>query len=86
MTSIDTSTLKSLGFKKTYVPTEVSGCDEPFSYWCLDIGSLCLITQASDEVVDGAWKVYLFNSDDFEFTDSTLLSDFITICNKSLKK
>lgn len=83
---IDNTLLRLLGFKRTNVPTRVSGDDKPFSYWCLDIGSLALITNASDEVVDGAWKVYLFNSEDFEFTDGISLTEFIGICNRTLKK
>lgn len=50
-----------------------------FYYYTLDIGSLCLITNANDEINNDFWTVELFEHDDFIFEDLQQLKLFITI-------
>lgn len=82
---IDTQVLQELNFEMTHVTAEDSG-DKPFDYWCLDLPGISLITNASDEVVDGGWKVYLFDNDEFVFYDAETLIEFVNVCNKVVSK
>ena len=38
-----------LGFERNDVPKEQSGDDHDFHYYTLDIGDICIITNANDE-------------------------------------
>jgi len=74
-----------LGFKKTIVPTEISGSPSEWYYYTLDIGDLCLITSASDEIKDDNWYCHFFESDNFKIDNETDLRDLITILKRMLK-
>ncbi len=65
--------LIELGFERVDETPETFGSELDWYYYTLDIGidkfnQLCLITQSSDEVKNGEWKVYIFDNDSFEFT------------------
>ena len=78
--------LIQLGFEKEDVTAEDVGTDNDFYYYTLDIEDLCLITNASDEVVDDKWKVYIFDYNGFEFTDLLKLVKFIKALQSAVKK
>ena len=82
---IDDKLLGDLGFRFEFVPEEVSG-GMPFSYWCLDLASsFSLITNASDEIVDGAWTVYLFDGSEIAITNGRDLIDLVNIIRRNTK-
>lgn len=74
--------LIKLGFEK-----EV---DEDYYYYTLEIGnhldSFCLITNASDDLVDNEWLVYIFDYECIEFKDYHELNTLINILHKNTKR
>ena len=78
--------LIQLGFERENVTAEEAGTDNDFYYYTLDIEDLCLITNASDEVVNDEWKVFIFDYNGFEFTDLLQLVKFIKALQSAVKK
>ena len=77
--------LIELGFEKHDETPESSGDDKDWHYYTLDIEDLCLITDASDEIKDDNWKVYIWNYEGFEFTKIEKLKSFIDILKSAVK-
>tara|TARA_Y100000758_G_scaffold289344_1_gene242076 strand:+ start:820 stop:1050 length:231 start_codon:yes stop_codon:yes gene_type:complete len=67
--------LEQLGFEINLVTAEESG-SKPFTYYTLDIGSFCLITNEKEP-----YFVEIFNEDDFRFNDIKELKSLIDILN-----
>jgi hypothetical protein len=60
MKTIQKEDLLKLGFNETFVPFEESG-DSPYFYYTYDMNNDCiLISNCSDEVIDG-FSIELFN-------------------------
>jgi hypothetical protein len=78
-------TLTHLGFEKFSETPESSGSDNDWYYYTLDIGSLCLITQSSDEVVNG-WEVSVFDDDSVKITDPNELMILIGVLTRNKVK
>ena len=78
-------TLTHLGFEKHSETPESSGCDTDWHYYTLNIGSLCLITQASDTVVDG-WEVEIFDDSSVKITDPNELMILIGVLTRNKVK
>ena len=74
-----------LGFEKTIVTAEESGSPKDWYYYSLDIGSLSLLTSASDEIVDGNWYCYFIESDDFKMDNEEDLRDLVRILRIAFK-
>lgn len=51
----------------------------PYHYYTYDVGSLCLISQANDEVKNDEWYVEIFESNSIRFTSRTELEIFMTL-------
>jgi hypothetical protein len=73
--------LKKLGFKKKNISVEESG-DFPFSYFVLDIGDFCLISNTD---MDDLF-IEVFNSDQFKFTNLDDLTILIEILKDNVRK
>ena len=76
--------LIELGFEKCFGEP-----DEPvWYYYTYDFGnrSFSLITNASDEVVDGKWVVDVFEDDSISFTDKEDIQQLIKVIEKNTKK
>jgi len=74
-----TDKLKNLGFSKIHVSAEESGND-PFDYFVLEIGDICLISNGSDEWDFDGVIVNLFDSSKFAWLipeNLELLESFI---------
>jgi len=71
-----------LGFEKIIVPVEQSGSPQDWYYYALDIGGICLLTSASDEINDDNWCCYLFEEESFKITDETDLVDLLNLLKK----
>jgi len=50
-----------LGFEMQHETAENSGADKDWYYYTMDIGDICLITNASDEAVKSGWEVSIFD-------------------------
>jgi len=74
-----------LGFEKPIVTAEESGSPNDWHYYSLDIGNLCLLTSSSDEIVDGNWYCYFFESDDFKIDNEEDLRDLVRILRIAFK-
>ena len=55
-------TFISLGFEMNVVHPEESGLDYTFYYYTLDIGDICLISNADDEAAKNGWECAVFDS------------------------
>ena len=53
---------KELGFERNDVSMQESGHDNDFYYYTLDIGDICIITNANDEAEQNGWEAYIFDS------------------------
>lgn len=76
--------LVALGFEKCFGEP-----DEPdWYYYTYDFGngSFSLITNASDELVDGKWVVEVFEDTNIRFTDIEELTNLIGIIERNTVK
>ena len=53
---------EQLGFEKVVVTMEESGHDADFYYYTMDIGDICLMSNADDEASEKGWEAYIFDS------------------------
>ena len=75
--------LIALGFKKNFSEPD----KQDWYYYTYDFGrGLSLITNASDELVDGKWFVEVFEEDRIKFTNSSDIMALIDIINRNTKK
>ena len=60
---------------------------DPFYYFTYDFGKgFSLITNASDELVDGKWVVEVFEEPNIRFTTSSDVMALIDLINRNIKK
>lgn len=71
--------LIKLGFKRTNVLIEESGCDHDFYYYTLDIGDVCLMSSSNDEVLENRWECCIFDSETLNINNITDLTKLIRI-------
>ena len=85
MRKIRGKSLIKLGFVRVNVSAEESG-DSAFHYYVFEIGSLCLISCANDECVNGSYTVEFFNENDAVLFDDLImlgiLIDVLNACKK----
>ena len=74
-----------LGFEIQHQTTESSGSDYDWHYYTLDIGDICLITNADDEAVENDWDVSIFDFQSCVIKDSKDLIDLIKIFKANTK-
>lgn len=77
--------LIQLGFQRQGVTKEESG-DKAFHYYTYDIGNgtISLITQSNDEVVNDSWHVEVFDDTHIRFETVEDLTKFITVVEKNV--
>lgn len=78
--------LLEFGFERHDETPESTGDDHEWHYYTLDIEDFCFITNSSDEVEDGNWKVYIFDYDGFEFNQVGQVASIINILKENIKK
>ena len=72
--------LMDLGFKKEYSETK-------WYYYTYDLADgLSLITNASDELLNGEWYVEVFESGKIRFIDRKEIQEFINIVRKNINE
>ena len=75
--------LIALGFKRE----EVNEDGYSFYYFTYDFGrGFSLITNASDELVDGKWFAEVFEEDSIRFTNSSDVMALIDLIKRNTKK
>ena len=75
-----------LGFEIQHQTTESSGSDYDWHYYTLNIGDICLMTNADDEAVKNNWEVSIFDFQSFVIKDVQGLIDLIKIFKDNTKK
>ena len=77
--------LIDLGFQRVDVSEEEHGA-KPFHYYTYDIGNgtISLITQSNDEVVNDSWHVEVFDDTHIRFETVEDLTKFITVVEKNV--
>ena len=75
----------NLGFKIQHQSADSSGSDYDWYYYTLNIGDICLMTNADDEVIENDWEVSIFNLQSFVIKDSKDLIDLIKIFKANTK-
>ena len=70
---------KKLGFIKNEETPESSGSDSDWYYYTLDIGNICLITNASDEAEEEGWWCSIFDYDTLKIKGEGDLEDLVRI-------
>jgi hypothetical protein len=70
---------KKLGFERTDVPIEESGNDEDFYYYTLDIGDICIISNADYEAAEKGWEAFIFDSNTMNIKGEGDLEDLVRI-------
>jgi hypothetical protein len=78
--------LKDLGFERTLVPIEESGCDKDFYYYTLEIGDICLISNADEEALEEGWKVSIFDFPSMEISNMNELMTLVSILEDNTKE
>jgi hypothetical protein len=68
-----------LNFEKNVVTIEESGNDKDFYYYSLDIGDICIISNADDEAEKNGWEAYIFDSLTMRVKGSGDLEDLVRI-------
>lgn len=77
--------LVQLGFNRNDVSEEESGASA-FHYYTMDFGTLCLISNANDEVgEDGEWMVEIFDDQSIEFKNEEDLRALVDILKRNGK-
>ena len=77
-------TFIDLGFERNNETAENSGTDFDWYYYTLDIGDLCLISNASDEAKEEGWWVEVFDSYSVRIKGSGDLEELIKILRNNL--
>jgi hypothetical protein len=70
---------KELGFERVDVSIEESGHDKDFYYYTMDIGDICLISNADDEAENKGWECAIFDSLTLKLKGSGDLEDLVRI-------
>ncbi len=84
--NIKEETLQAQGFISTTVTKEESGYENDYYYYSLDIGDICLITNAHDEAVNDGWTVAIFDSMTNNVTNEEDLITLVGIIKRSSTK
>lgn len=83
---IEEQDLIDLGFNKTFVSRQDSGCDEDFYYYTIDLldgpYKMCLISNSDDDAINSGWYVELFDFPYNRFKYLQELTEFILSTNK----
>jgi hypothetical protein len=84
---IKEQTFIDLGFERTDVPMEESGCGDHFYYYILDIGDLCIISNDDKNAKDiGQWNVGIFDFPSLEIYDKNDFLSLIDILKRNTDK
>ena len=69
----------NLGFEIQHLTPECSGSDYDWYYYTLNIGDICLMTNADDEAIENGWEVSIFDFQSFVIKDVQGLIELIKL-------
>lgn len=70
---------QQLGFERVDVSIEESGHDKDFYYYTIDIGDVCLMSNADDDAADKGWEAMIFDSRTLSIKGAGDLEDLVRI-------
>ena len=76
---------QQLGFERVDVSIEESGHDKDFYYYTMDIGDICLISNADDEAENKGWECAIFDSLTLKIKGAGDLEDLVRILQNNTK-
>ena len=76
---------EKLGFEGVDVSIEESGHDKDFYYYTMDIGDICLISNADDEAENKGWECAIFDSLTLKIKGAGDLEDLVRILQNNTK-
>jgi len=84
-TGITEQELVKLGFKIQHETAMNSGCDHDWYYYTLNIGDVCLISNASDETEEYSWTISIFDSETCKIRSIADLTNLVRILNNNTR-
>jgi hypothetical protein len=78
--------LLQLDFTRVDETAVSSGAPNDWHYYTYNIANFCLITPASDEVVEDEWYVEVFETPEIRFTNPTEVSILLTLMTNNYKE
>ena len=76
---------EQLGFIKETVSAEEAEQENGFYYYTLDIGDICLISNADDEAAKNGWECAIFDSFTMKIKGAGDLEDLVRILQNNTK-
>jgi hypothetical protein len=77
--------LVTLGFERFDETAESSGYPNDWYYYTIDIGDIQFITNDNEDAKKDGWKIYLFDYESMEITDSSQARTLIEIIKSNTK-
>jgi hypothetical protein len=68
-----------LGFERVDVSAEEAGHARGFYYYSIDIGDVCIISNADDEATEKGWEAFIFDSNTMNIKGEGDLEDLVRI-------
>ena len=72
-------TFIDLGFQRNEVTPEESGYEYTFYYYTIDIGDICIMSNADDEAAKNGWEAIIFDSRTLSIKGEGDLKDLVRI-------
>jgi hypothetical protein len=76
---------QSLGFTRLDQTAEQTGAPSDWHYYSLEVGPVCLLSCASDELKEGKWFCVIFEGEDMPITEEKDLIDFVKVLRRIWK-
>ena len=68
-----------LGFERTDVLMEESGCGNDFYYYALEISDICIMSNSNDEAKKNGWEAFIFDFLSMRIKGAGDLKDLVRI-------
>ncbi len=68
-----------MGFERVDVSAEEAGHARGFYYYSIDIGDVCIISNADDEATEKGWEAFIFDSNTMNIKGEGDLEDLVRI-------
>ena len=68
-----------LGFERTDVLMEESGCGNDFYYYSLEISDICIMSNSNDEAKKNGWEAFIFDFLSMRIKGAGDLEDLVRI-------
>lgn len=78
-------TFIKLGFERVDVLMKESGCTNDFYYYMLDIGDICIMSSANDEVTKYNWTAFIMDYQSMIIDNTADLKSLVRIFKDNTK-